>query len=79
MTPETIPIFVNGAPMRVAAHATLGQVLAGQHPDLLAGLLDGSGRATDGRGLDVDPDAPVHAGAIYRVFRSARRDPDADA
>lgn len=79
MTPETIPVFVNGAPVRVAAGTTLSQLLAEQDPDLLAGMLDGTGRATDGRGIAVDPDAPVHAGAIYRVFRSARRDPDADA
>ena len=79
MTPTTIPVFVNGTALQVAIGATLGEVLAGHDPDLLAGLLDGSGRATDGRGIHVDPDAPVHGGAIYRVFRSARRDPDADA
>lgn len=79
MTPETIPVFLNGAPLRAAAGATLGDLLAEHDPALLAAMLDGSGRATDGRGIAVDPDAPIHAGAIYRVFRSARRDPDADA
>ncbi len=79
MTSERIPIFLNGAPLQAAAGTTLGQLLAEHEPDLLADLLDGSGRATDGRGIAVDPDARVHAGAIYRVFRSARRDPAADA
>lgn len=74
-----IPVFLNGAPLRVAPGTTLGGVLADHDPDLLAALLDGAGQATDGRGLPVDPDAPVHAGAIYRVFRSSRRPESGDA
>jgi hypothetical protein len=79
VTPGTIPVFLNGTSLRAPAGATLGQLLAEHDAPLLAAMLDGSGRATDGRGIAVDPDALLHAGAIYRVFRSARRDPDADA
>lgn len=79
MPSQPIPVFVNGAALRVAPATTLGQVLADHDPDLLAALLEGSGQATDGRGLPVDPDAPVHAGAIYRVFRSSRRPESGDA
>ena len=79
MTQTTLPIFLNGTPLRVAAGTSLGRVLADHDPDLLAALLGGGGQAPDARGLPVDPDAEVHAGAIYRVFRSARRDEATDA
>jgi hypothetical protein len=41
---------------------------------------DGTARVTDGRGIALDPDAAVYAGAILRVVVSARRrgeEPDA--
>jgi hypothetical protein len=63
----------------VAPGTTLGRLLADHDPDLLAALLGGAGQATDGRGIAVDPDLPVHAGAIYRVFRSSRRPESGDA
>lgn len=74
MTSQTLPIFINGSSLQAPAGTTLGQVLAEQRPDLFAHLMDGSGQVTDARGLGVDPDTPVHAGAIYRIFRSSRRD-----
>ncbi len=79
MTSPTIPVFLNGTPLQARAGTTLGQLLAEHDADLLAALLGGGGQVTDARGIAVDPDAPIHAGAIYRAFRSARRDPDADA
>lgn len=79
MTPETIPVFVNDRPLRVPVGATLGSILAEHDPDLLAEVLGGSARVTDGRLIPVDPDGPVHAGAIYRVSRSARAAGAADA
>lgn len=79
MTQTTLPIFLNGTPLRVPSGASLGSVLADHDPDLLAALLGEGAQATDARGLPVDPGAPVHAGAIYRVFRSARRDESHDA
>ena len=79
MTIATVPIFINAATVQAPAGSSLGTVLADHDPDLLNSLLDGSGEVTDARGLPVDPDAPIHAGAIYRVYRRARRDGPADA
>ncbi|HRP07189.1 MAG TPA: hypothetical protein PLL69_01760 [Gemmatimonadales bacterium] len=76
MTSDTIPIFVNGSLVPAVPGSTLAEVLSGSDPDLLEGLVAGAAVATDARGIAVDPDTPVHAGAIYRVFRSARN-PDA--
>ena len=79
MTSETIPIFINGSLVAAASGSSLAAVLAGSDPDLLEGLAAGAAVATDARGIAVDPDAPVHAGAIYRVFRSARHPDSTDA
>lgn len=74
-----VPVFVNGARLDVPAGAPLSAVLAEHDPESLALLVDGGGAVTDARGLPVDADAPVHAGAIYRIRRSARRDGVVDA
>ena len=76
----TIPVFVNGHCVRIAA----GQPAAGAvalHDAALAGqLASGAAYVTDGRGIRLAADAPVHAGAILRVIVTARREPDeADA
>lgn len=75
----TLPIFLNDNLVTATEGQTLGQVLAGHDPELLAELLGGTAHATDGRGLPVDPDRPVFSGAIYRVRRSARREEPAGA
>jgi hypothetical protein len=74
-----IPIFVNERALRVAAGATLSQVLAEFEPDLFAALLGGRVLATDARAIPVDVDAPVAAGSIFRVRESARLGGTADA
>jgi hypothetical protein len=79
VTTDTTPIFINGSTVMARAGSSLGAVLADHDPDLLKALLDGSGEVTDARGLPVDPDAPVYGGAIYRVFKRARRGETADA
>ena len=79
MPSQPLPVFVNGAPLQAAPGTSLARLLADHDPDLLAALLEGAGQATDGRGIAVDPDDPVHAGAIYRVFRSSRRPESGDA
>jgi hypothetical protein len=78
VTQNPIPVFVNGTPLRVAPGSSLAQLLGVHDPDLLALLLGGAA-ATDARGLPVDPDAPVTAGAIYRLQRSARTADSTDA
>lgn len=67
MTSPTIPIFVNGRVLPASAGASLATVLGDQDPDLLAAVLGGA-IVTDARALPVDPDAPVHPGAIYRIL-----------
>ena len=79
MTSQTLPIFINGTTIQAASGSSLGQVVADQLPELFTSLMDGTGQVTDARGLPVDPDRPVHAGAIYRIFRSSRRDEDSHA
>jgi hypothetical protein len=74
VTSPTLPIFINGSTVQAPVGHTLGQVLAETQPELFTSLMDGTGQVTDARGLPVDPDVPVHAGAIYRIFRAARRD-----
>ncbi len=80
VTANPIPVFLNGRHLPASPGSSLRQLLAEQEPDLHAALADGTAAATDARGLPVDPDAPLTAGAICRVGRSARqaRD-DADA
>jgi hypothetical protein len=72
-------VFINGTRIDAPAGAPLSAVLADHAPDALAVLLDPAGGVTDARGLPVAPDAPVHAGAIYRVRATARRDGAVDA
>lgn len=74
MPGDTIPIFLNGAPLWVPPGASLSQVLADHDPELFALLLGRDARAVDGRGLPLDPDGPLVAGAIVRVMTSSRRD-----
>lgn len=77
--PDHLPVFVNGRPLRAPAGSTLGQLLAKYEPELLVALMGGAAIATDGRGIDVDPDAPLAAGSIFRVQRSARQTEAHDA
>ncbi|MEP6590380.1 MAG: hypothetical protein ABJC19_04270 [Gemmatimonadota bacterium] len=70
--PTDLPVFVNGRPYRAPAGSTLGRLLAEHDPDLFVALLGGQALATDGRGIEADPDVPLTAGAIFRVQRSAR-------
>ena len=79
MTSQTLPIFINGSTVQAPAGSSLGRVVADAMPELFTALMDGTGQVTDARGLPVDPDAPVHAGAIYRIFRSSRREEDSYA
>jgi hypothetical protein len=72
MTAGQIPIFVNGATVLATSGEALSVVLARHDPDLVATLMDSNGLVTDARGLPVDPDSPVHGGAIYRIKASAR-------
>lgn len=79
MTPNSIPIFVNEHPLQVPVGASLRTILADYDPGLAEAMRDKVARCTDGRGLPVDADAAVHAGAIFRILRSARPGEVSDA
>jgi hypothetical protein len=72
MGSEFIPVFLNGRPARAPRGATLAQLVAQEDPELAASLEAGLAAATDARGVAVGKDMPLVAGAIFRVFRSAR-------
>lgn len=78
-TPASIPIFLNGQRLTIPAGESLGAVLARTDAELLARLMADQAQAVDGRGIAVDPDRPLQAGAILRVFRSARHPDSTDA
>lgn len=78
VTSQTIPVFVNGRVLAAVPGTSLARLLGEHEPELLAAILDGA-PVTDARVLPVDPDAPVYAGAIYRVSARGRLSEAADA
>lgn len=77
---DTIPVFVDGHCVRPAAGQPASAAVALHDAGLAEQLASGAAYVTDGRGIRLAPDAPLHAGAILRVIVSARRPPDeADA
>lgn len=74
-------VFVDAQAVEVRPGSVARDAIAAQDPSLLPRLADGTAYLTDGRGIRLDPEAPLAAGAILRVVKSARRasEPDADA
>ena len=72
VTPTVIPVFLNGRPARVTSGSTLAHLVAQEDPELAKALAAGLARATDARGVAVPGDVLLSAGAIFRVFASAR-------
>ena len=72
-------VFVDTQAVDVQPGAVARDAVAARDPSLLPRLDDGSAYLTDGRGIRLDPAAPLAAGAILRVVKSARRAPEADA
>lgn len=65
-------MFLNGTMVRVPGGTTVTALLDLHDPPLALALRAGEARATDGRGIEVDRAEPLPAGAILRVYRSAR-------
>jgi hypothetical protein len=76
---ETIRVFVNTTALDLPAGADVGQAVRAFDPDLGASVQRGAAFVTDGRGLELDPAAPLARGSILRVVVRARRGADADA
>ena len=79
---DTIRVFVNASAVDLPAGAEVGQALRAFDPALERDVASGAAYVTDGRGIEIDPSAPLASGAILRVAVRARRGggaADADA
>ena len=63
-----IRVFVNEKPVDVTSPATVADAVTALDGALGAQVLNGSARATDARGIDVEPGDAVTAGSILRVI-----------
>ena len=72
-------VFVDAIAVEVGPGAVARDAVAACDAGVLARLEDGTAYLTDGRGIRLDPAAPLAAGAIVRVVKSARRVPESDA
>ncbi len=70
-----VRIFVDERPIAVASGTTVLEAVGEEDAELTAALREGRAYVTDGVGRPMELDARVFPGAIFRVVRSARRDP----
>lgn len=70
---ETIRVFVNAGAVDLPAGADVGAAVRQFDPALERQIAGGTAYVTDGRGIEIDPAAPIQAGAILRVVVRARR------
>ena len=76
---DTIRVFVNNGAVDLPAGAGVAEAVRLFDLALGAQLAAGTAYVTDGRGIEIDPAAPLASGSILRVVVSARRGADADA
>ena len=74
-----IRVYVNQRAVDLPAGSLARDAVARAEPGLLSEEQGSELRLTDGRDLPLPLDAPLSAGAILRVQRSARRAADAGA
>ena len=72
-------VFVDQSPVDLEPGSVARAAVAARAASLLPRLEDGTVYLTDGRGIRLDPTAPLSAGAILRVVKSARRQVETDA
>jgi hypothetical protein len=65
-----VRVFVDEVGLTVPADARVIDAVRVRDPDAAAAVLAGTRILTDSRGLPQASDAPVYAGAIYRVVRA---------
>lgn len=79
-TTDTVLAFVNERPVRAPRSGVAVDAVRAFDPALAERLAAGQAYLTDGRGIRIEPAAPVSPGDIIRVVVSARRsESDADA
>lgn len=71
----TARVYVNERPVDVAPGSSAAAAVHAADAELGAAVSAGAAYVTDGRGVRVEPDAPIVAGTILRVVRSARPGP----
>jgi hypothetical protein len=77
---DSIRVFVNATLVDLPAGASVGEAVRALDPSLLDKIAGGAAYVTDGRGIEIDPAAPLASGAILRVVvRASARSADADA
>ena len=64
---DTLRVFVNAAPVNVAAGATALDCVRAWKPDEAALVTAGKRLITDSRGLPIAESSPASAGSIYRT------------
>ena len=69
---DTIAVFVDARRVSVPPGTTAAEAVARFDPELGAAVAGGRAYLTDGRGIRLAAEAPLAAGAIVRVVRSAR-------
>ena len=71
----TARVYVNERPVDVAPGSSAAAAVRAADAELGAAVAAGAAYLTDGRGVRIEPDAPIAAGTILRVVRSARPGP----
>jgi hypothetical protein len=70
---DMVRVFINGRIVDLGPGATVADALLTLGGELAEKLAAGLASVTDGRGLELDPAAPLSNGAILRVVVRARR------
>jgi len=70
---DTVRVFINGNTVDVAQGTTVADALLALGGGIPEKLAAGVAYVTDGRGVELDPAAPLSHGAILRVVVRARR------
>ena len=77
---DTVRVFVNTKMVDLPAGATVADAVGAVDPSLLDLIVQGAAFLTDGRGIGLEPTAPLESGAIIRLgVRAKARGADADA
>jgi hypothetical protein len=76
---ECISVFVNGSLLNLAQGADVAAAVRMFDSTLESQVADGSAYVTDGRGIEISPEARLAGGAILRVVVRSRRGANADA
>lgn len=74
---DSVRVFVDGAGLDVPRGATALDAVRARSVAAAEAVRGGGRVITDSRGLPVAPDAPVVAGAIFRLVASRTRDASA--